>query len=180
MSKPSGEDKWRMGKIGKYLKSYPRLVQRFEWQRSGQKLRIYTDADWAGCRQTRKSTSGGVAMVGRHCLKFWSKTQQNITLSSAEAELVALVKGGCEGKGLIALMKDLGIDTYDDFEVYTDANAAIGIVQREGVGRTRHIDVNMLWVQQRHEKSRNFGMSVGIAWAIKIIISGISSRILML
>ena len=91
-------------------------------------------------------------MVGRHCLKFWSKTQQNITLSSAEAELVALVKGGCEGKGLIALMKDLGISICDDFDLYTDATAAIGIVQREGVGRTRHIDVNMLWVQQRQKE----------------------------
>ena len=91
-------------------------------------------------------------MVGRHCIKFWSKTQHNITLSSAEAELVALVKGGCEGKGLVALMKDLGLDTPDDFDIYTDANAAIGIVQREGVGRTRHIDVNMLWVQQRQKE----------------------------
>merc|ERR1712079_526166 len=118
-----------MGKIGKYLKGYPRLVHKFPWQRQGERLRIYTDADWAGCRKTRKSTSGGVAMVGKHCLKFCSKTQQNITLSSAEAELVALVKGGGEGKGLVALMKDLGMDTYDDFDLYTDATAAIGMAQ---------------------------------------------------
>ena len=91
-------------------------------------------------------------MKGSHCIKFWSKTQQNITLSSAEAELVALVKGGCEGKGLIALMKDLGMNVCDDFDLYTDANAAIGMVQREGVGRTRHIDVNMLWVQQKQKE----------------------------
>ena len=96
-------------------------------------------------------------MMGRHCLKFWSKTQQNITLSSAESELVALVKGGCEGKGLVALVKDLGMNVRDEFDLYTDATAAIGMVQREGVGRTRHIDVNMLWVQQ---KQRDGEMSV--------------------
>ena len=91
-------------------------------------------------------------MVGKHCLKFWSKTQQNITLSSAEAELVALVKGGCEGKGLVARMKDLGLDTYDDFDLYTDATAAIWIVQRDAVGRTRYINVIMLWIQQRQRQ----------------------------
>ena len=38
----------------------------------------------------------------------------------------------------------------EDFDLYTDASAVIGIVQREAIGRTRHIDVNMLWIQQRH------------------------------
>ena len=33
MSKPTIEDRWRMGKIGKYLRGYPRLVQKFPWQR---------------------------------------------------------------------------------------------------------------------------------------------------
>ena len=33
--------------------------------------------------------------------------------------------------------------------IYTDASAAIGIVQRVGVGKVRHIDVGMLWVQQK-------------------------------
>ena len=32
--------------------------------------------------------------------------------------------------------------------VYTDASAAIGIAQRKGSGKVRHIDVGMLWIQQ--------------------------------
>ena len=46
-------------------------------------------------------------MKGDHCLKFWSKTQHNIVLSTAEAELVALVKGVCEAKGVASIMKDM-------------------------------------------------------------------------
>ena len=62
------------------------------------------------------------------------------------------MEGGCEGKGLIALMNDLGYITPEEFDLYTDANAALGIVQREGIGRTRHIDVNMLWIQQKQKQ----------------------------
>ena len=90
-------------------------------------------------------------MQGSHCLKHWSKTQQNITLSSAEAELVALVKGSCEGIGIGSLMEDLKGKNQGVIDMYTDASAAIGITQREGVGRTRHIDVGMLWVQQKQK-----------------------------
>ena len=52
----------------------------------------YSDSDWAGDRKTGKSTSGGVVMLGRHLVESWSRTQDAIKLSSAEAELVALGK----------------------------------------------------------------------------------------
>ena len=111
-------------------------------------MKVYTDADWGGCKKTRKSTSGGVVMKGDHCIKFWSKTQANIVLSTAEAELVALVKGVCEAKGVAAIIKDMTGEDQGAIGIYTDASAAIGIAQRLGVGKVRHIDVGMLWVQQ--------------------------------
>ena len=80
-------------------------------------------------------------MRGRHCLKYWSKTQSNITLSTAEAELVALVKGACEAKGMASIMKDMLDEDVEKVSVYTDATAAMGIVQRQGLGKVRHIDV---------------------------------------
>ena len=49
-------------------------------------------------------------------------------------------------------------------DMYTDAAAAIGITQREGVGRTRHIDVGMLWIQQR-QKTGTLGIhKVDTTW----------------
>mgnify|MGYP003331503788 CR=1 FL=1 len=56
----------------------------------------YSDSDWAGCKRTARSTSGGVVLRGSHHLKSWSVTQKGVTLSSAEAELGALVKGTIE------------------------------------------------------------------------------------
>ena len=90
-------------------------------------------------------------MKGKHCVKFWSKTQASIALSTAEAELVALVKGVCEAKGIASLMKDLTGEETGVIGTYTDASAAIGIVQRKGLGKVRHIDVGILWIQQNQK-----------------------------
>ena len=87
-------------------------------------------------------------MRGQHCLKFWAKTQTNITTSTAEAELVALVKGTCEAKGVVNVLQDLTGKEVGKVGVYTDASAAIGMAQRKGSGKVRHIDVGMLWIQQ--------------------------------
>ena len=114
-------------------------------------LRVYTDADWGGCKKTRKSTSGGVVMRGKHCIKYWSKTQSSIVLSTAEAELVALVKGACEAKGVASVIKDITGSESGKVGIYTDASAAIGMVQRQGAGKARHIDVGMLWIQQNQK-----------------------------
>ena len=148
MSKPRRTDERRVKRLGRYLKGFPRVVQKFPWQDGGLGVRVYTDADWGGCKTTRKNTFGGVVMRGGHCIKFWSKTQSAITLSTAEAELTALVKVTCEAKGIANVMKDMTGDDGGKVCVYTDASAAMGMVQRHGTGKTRHIDVGMLWIQQ--------------------------------
>ena len=84
---------------------------------------------------------------GSHVLKWWSKTQPTIALSSGEAELAAIVRSTSEGLGMIAVMKEFHIDC--DLTVKSDAIAAIGIVKRQGLGRVRHLAVADLWVQQR-------------------------------
>ena len=123
------------------------MVQDFVWQQGDKPMCTYSDSDWAGCRTSRKSTSGGAIFIGKHCIRTWSKTQATIALSSAEAELVALVKATCESIGLAPLLKDIGRTTR--IQVYADANAALGIVARKGVGKLRHLDTSILWVQQK-------------------------------
>ena len=89
-------------------------------------MQTYSDSDYAGCVLTRRSTSGGCMMVGRHLLKSWSKQQRVVALSSAEAETYALVTASCETLGLQSCAKDLGIRLIP--ELFTDASAALGIV----------------------------------------------------
>ena len=86
-------------------------------------------------------------MLGQHCCKTWSSTQAIIALSSGEAEYYGVVKASSIGLGCQALLKDLGIT--NSLTVHTDAEAAKGIASRMGLGKTRHIDVHYLWVQER-------------------------------
>ena len=110
----------------------------------------YSDSNWAGCRRTAKSTSGGVLVRGGHCLKSWSSTQKNITLSSGEAELVAAVKMSTELIGITQLAHDWEMEV--EGRLYVDSEAAIGVVNRRGNGKLRHVRVGMLWIQERVEE----------------------------
>ena len=83
-------------------------------------------------------------------IKCWSSTQKSITLSSAEAELVAAVKTCTELIGVTQLMKDWGNDT--EGEVFVDSSAAIGVVHRKGNGKLRHVRVGLLWIQEKQEE----------------------------
>jgi hypothetical protein len=149
MANPTRGDLRRLRRLGRYLKSRPRVISRYPFQGRQEALRGYSDSDWAGCRRTAKSTSGGAVMLGGHCLKTWSTTQKNITLSSGEAELVAAVKMGTEILGLSQLAADWG-DSLDG-QVYVDSSAAIGMINRKGCGKMRHVKVGMLWVQQKQD-----------------------------
>ena len=83
---------WRqLKRLARYLKKRPQTVVKFDFQERSHTVDGYSDSDWAGCRRTGRSTSGGPLIIGNHFIKSWSSTQKNITLSSAEVELVASV-----------------------------------------------------------------------------------------
>ena len=85
-------------------------------------------------------------MRGDHHIKSWSVTQKRVTLSSAEAELGALVKASTEVIGVLQMAEGLGRST--SAEIYVDSSAALAVVQREGCGKLRHVRVGQLWVQE--------------------------------
>ena len=98
MSKPLQRTWKALLRIGRYLQKVPRRPYFFRWQDEPQKL-FFTDSNWAGCERSRRSTSGGVMYRGSHVVKHWSRTQAAVALSSAEAELAALIKGSTEVLG---------------------------------------------------------------------------------
>ena len=122
-------------------------VQTFRWQVPPSMVTTFTDSDWAGDRSRRKSTSGGVVCLGHQVIKSWSSTQQLVALSSGKAELYALIKGASQTRGIISML-------VDDGTVCTDASAAMGISFRRALGRTRHLDVQYLWIQEKVAEGR--------------------------
>ena len=113
----------------------------------GDHLEIFVDTDFAGCKTTRRSTSGGVVLLNGSNIRQWSKTQTTLALSSGEAELHGINAGITQGLGIQSLARDLGFQY--KIRVHTDATAALGMCRRRGLGKVRHLDVADLWAQEK-------------------------------
>jgi hypothetical protein len=150
MAKPTRGDVIRLKRVLRYLCGAQRVVNMFVWQQAISQLTTYSDSDWAGCAKTRRSTSGGLVMRGKHLLAHWSSTQAPVALSSAEAELNALIKATSESLGIMNMLKSMG--KYFDIQIFTDSSAAKGIVHRQGCGKVKHLEARQLWIQESVEK----------------------------
>ena len=84
--------------------------------------------------------------LGEHVLKAYSKQQKVVALSSAEAELYAMVAASAETLAIQSYASDLGMELEND--LYTDSAAALGIAARAGIGKVRHLRTQGLWVQE--------------------------------
>ena len=112
-------------------------------------LESVTDADWAGCKRTRKSRSSVHLYLGGSLIASHVRTQKSVSLSSGESEFVAMVSGGTEvvfiRECLDYLMKGFA---EIDVVLRSDSAAARGISQRIGCGKVRHLSCGLLWVQE--------------------------------
>ena len=98
-------------------------------------------------KETRRSTSGGIVMLGGHNVKHWNKTQTTISLSSGESELHGIALGCSQALGIQSLCRDMG--WHLPIRIWSDATAAIGIARRKGLGKIKHLDVTDLWIQDQ-------------------------------
>ena len=146
MSSPTDTSVMALKRMGRYLLGHKRLVYTYPWQ-TAEGIEVYSDTDWSGCPRTRRSTSGGCVMIGRHVIRTWSSTQPSVTLSSGEAEFYGLVKAAGAGLGHQSIMADFGLRV--PVRVWTDSSAALGISTRSGLGKLRHLETHTLWVQEK-------------------------------
>ena len=113
----------------------------FPWQQATWIQDVFSDANWAGCKASRKSTSGGAVLLGSHCLKTWSKTQGTIAQSSAESELLGIVKAASEALGMASLAADFGIELWTRLHVDAEESLPLGGVRvcaRHSASRVQH------------------------------------------
>ena len=152
MSAPVRGDWAILKRVARYVLRHPRVACLYQWQKDGLPLVVCTDSDWAGCKMTRVSTSGGVIYRGEHVVKTWCRTQHAISLSSMEAELYAAVLGVTQGEGVRALLQDFG--EFVKLKLAVDSSAAMGLIAKEGLGKAKHIQTQWLWIQQARRQKR--------------------------
>ncbi|GJW45064.1 retrovirus-related pol polyprotein from transposon TNT 1-94, partial [Tanacetum coccineum] len=118
---------------------------------SGFELTAFSDADHAGCIDTRKSTSGGIQFLGDKLVSWMSKKQDCTAMSSAEAEYVALSASYAQVMWMRTQLKDYGFN-YNKIPLYCDSQSAIAIscnpVQHS---RTKHIHTRYHFIKEQVE-----------------------------
>ncbi|GJR20454.1 retrovirus-related pol polyprotein from transposon TNT 1-94 [Tanacetum coccineum] len=118
---------------------------------SGFELTAFSDADHAGCIDTRKSTSGGIQFLGDKLVSWMSKKQDCTAMSSAEAEYVALSASCTQVMWMKTQLKDYGLN-YNKLPLYCDSQSAIAIscnpVQHS---RTKHIHTRYHLIKEQVE-----------------------------
>ncbi|GJV13957.1 retrovirus-related pol polyprotein from transposon TNT 1-94 [Tanacetum coccineum] len=119
----------------------------------GFELTAFSDADHAGCLDTRKSTSGGIQFLGDKLVSWMSKKQDCTAMPSAEAEYVALSASCAQVMWMRTQLKDYGFN-YNKIPLYCDSQSAIAIscnpVQHSC---TEHIYTRYHFIKEQVENS---------------------------
>ena len=98
----------KLKRLVRYICGLPRLVYTYKFQDMPTTVDLFVDTDFAGCKETRRSASGGAVMVGQCLVNRWAKTQTTISLSSGESELHGIASGCAQALGVQSLMHDMG------------------------------------------------------------------------
>ena len=146
----SESDEMNLKRIVRYLKSAPSAKSLIEITSPSKFVNMYTDSDWARQATTCKSTSGGVVQWRNATLTAWSRTQQTVSLSSAEAELYALTTGVAEGMVTKHLLQKLGHEVI--LMNHVDSQSAKAWASKRGLGRLKHVMLKYMYVQDVVEK----------------------------
>ncbi|XP_057518521.1 secreted RxLR effector protein 161-like [Amaranthus tricolor] len=112
----------------------------------------FSDADYAGYKVDRKSTSGSCQFLGNSLISWYSKKQNSVALSTAEAEYIAA--GACCSQILwiAQQLRDLGID-FKGIPIRCDNTSAICITKNPVQhSRTKHIEVRHHFIRDHVEK----------------------------
>ncbi|KFD61464.1 hypothetical protein M514_26360 [Trichuris suis] len=105
-------------------------------------LNCFVDADWAGDKTDRKSTTGYVVRLGKCAVAWTSQKQSVVALSSTEAEYIAASQACREILWLRRLLDDVGIPQRDAAIIYEDNQGCIRLAETDRCSaRTKHIDV---------------------------------------
>lgn len=122
-----------------------------EWQRFALNvLWGFVDSDWAGCPDTRRSTSGYALMLNGAAVSWKSKRQPTVALSSAEAEYISGSSLVQEVIYLRKLLNNLGFPQPGPTVIYADNETCIAWSEGSigGSDRAKHLDLRVHFLHE--------------------------------
>ena len=113
----------------------------------------YSDADWAGDVQDRRSTSGNVFLLGGGAITWSSRKQSSVALSTVEAEYMALSVATQEAIWLRHLQEELGVTNTGPTLIYEDNQGAISMAKNPVFHkRTKHVQIRYHFMREAVEQ----------------------------
>ena len=110
----------------------------------------YSDADYAGDLETRRSTTGYAFNFANGLVTWSSQRQKMVTLSTTESEYVAAAMATKENIWIRNLLKDLGANCEKATALYVDNQSAIKSAKNPVFHRrTKHIDVRFHFIREK-------------------------------
>lgn len=147
-SKPTKEHWIAVKRILRYLKGSS--TYGLVYQKIDSPLIEFSDADWAGDVNERKSTSGYLFMLSGAAISWKSRKQTCVALSTAEAEYVALAAATQEAVWIRRLLIDLNCGGIHPTVIHEDNQSAICIGQNPQYhSKTKHIDIKYHFVREQ-------------------------------
>lgn len=126
------------------------------YRKTGEPLKAFADADWAGCCDDRKSYTGFVFFIAGASVTWESKKQQSIALSSTEAEYMALSTASKEVVYLRSFLNELGFLRLIDgpTELHGDNLSSQQLVKNPIYhARSKHIDIRVHYIRDVYNKN---------------------------
>jgi transposase InsO family protein len=155
MDGPAHEHWKALGRCIGYLKGSQGSYGLKLFRPNSLQIQAWVDSDYATNKDTRRSTTGFLVTVGG-CLVSWqSKTQKAVTLSSTEAEFVAMSLCAAECKFVSMILDEMaGSLVAKPMQINEDNTGAIFLVNNEQVGmRTKHVDVRYHFVKEMIQRN---------------------------
>ena len=127
-------------RVFRYLKGTTELG--ILYRKGGEEsLLAYSDSDYAGDLDSRKSTSGYVFKMSSGAVAWSSKKQPVVSLSTTEAEFIAAAACACQTVWMQRVLEKLGLKQCK-CTIFCDNNSAIKLSKNLVMhGRSKHIDV---------------------------------------
>lgn len=110
----------------------------------------FSDADWAGCKDTRRSTTGFCTYLGSNAVSWSAKRQSTVSRSSTEAEYRALAETSAELTWLASLLRDIGIPQTGPAVLYCDNLSAVHLTVNPAFhARSKHFETDWHYTRER-------------------------------
>lgn len=144
------EDHWQAVKrILRYLKHTADLGLLIR-PSSNLQLHAFSDADWAGCPDDRRSTSGYAIYMGSSLISWSARKQRTVARSSTEAEYRALANATTELIWLQSLLQEIGFFPSSSHVLWCD-NLGVTYLTANPIfhARTKHIEIDFHFVRDQ-------------------------------